>query len=148
MKINPITNQPFTLLELSQVATNYYDSYRSKQIISGFEKCVCTDGQYTMFVLPNYIPQSPDEVVFFCSVRRGNDARLEVHGTGTMLYRTYNYGPKDPIFNGIETDDATLIRAAHRALNPRFFAQGHRVCYHGRWYIQEDYRPELKGKHI
>lgn len=140
MRINPITQKEFTLLELADVATRYYDNYRSKQIISGFERCIATDGINTMFVFPNYKPRSANEAVFYCSVRRGCDARNEVHGTGCMLIRTYEDGPKDPIFDGIDTDHEMLIRAAHKAFNPRFFARGNEVCYMGRWYVLKEYK--------
>ena len=138
MKTNPRTNQPFTLFELAEIATRYYDDYRSKQIISGFERCIATDGLHSMFVRPNYIPQQADEVVFYCSVRRGCDARNEVHGTGTMLYRTSTTGPLDPVLNSISTDPEELVKAAHRALNPKFFYRNNRVCYMSRWYVPED----------
>lgn len=90
MKINPITNKEYTILELSTIAREYYDDYRSKQIQSGFAMQICTDGVNTMFVDSDYNPQTPEEVVFMCDVRQGADARSGyTRGTGVHLFKTY-----------------------------------------------------------
>ena len=57
-----------TILEKSQVAQQYYATYRSKTVVSGFEMLVCTDGTRCMFVNDDYEPIS-DEIVFMCDTR-------------------------------------------------------------------------------
>lgn len=89
MKINPSTNKPFTILELSTVARNYYDDYRSMQIQSGFDKYIATDGENIMFVTAAYEPENDDIVVFHCEVRRGANAYHQASGTGVSLHKPY-----------------------------------------------------------
>ena len=67
-----------TILEKSEKAQQYYDSYKSKTLVSGFEKFVCTDGQKCMFVNSDYEPVG-EEVVYKCDTRHFN--------TGVQLYK-------------------------------------------------------------
>lgn len=91
MLINEATGKPFTLLELSSVAREYYDSYRSGQIQSGFDKYIATDGYNVMFVSAAYEPENDDIAVFHCDVRRGGNATTGEHvsGTGVSLHKPY-----------------------------------------------------------
>ena len=68
-----------TILEKSEKAQQYYDSYKSKTLVSGFEKLVCTDGEKCMFVNSDYEPVG-EEVVYKCDTRN--------FITGVQLYKT------------------------------------------------------------
>lgn len=70
-----------SILEKSKKAQQYYDSYKSSNLVSGFEKFVCTDGEACMFVNSDYEPVN-EEVVFKCDTRKGN--------TGVQLYKPRN----------------------------------------------------------
>lgn len=128
MKINPITNKEYTILELSTIAREYYDDYRSRQIQSGFAMQICTDGENTMFVDSEYNPQTPDEVVFMCDVRQGADARSGyTRGTGVHLFKTYYDCEGD---------------AGHRKIDfyrtvPKFHIKNNLVFYQGKVYRPE-----------
>jgi len=65
-------------LQKAKIATDYYENYRSKTLVSGFEKVVVTDGYNTMFVNSDYEPKG-EEVVFKLDTRRGQ--------TGCQLYK-------------------------------------------------------------
>lgn len=67
-----------TILEKSVVAQKYYDDYKSKTLVSGFDKFVCTDGNICMFVNSDYEPVG-EELVFKCDTRHFN--------TGIQLYK-------------------------------------------------------------
>lgn len=68
-----------TILEKSQVAQMYYNEYRSKNLVNGFEKLVATDGSLCMFVNSDYEPESDEIVVFKLDVRNAV--------TGCQLYK-------------------------------------------------------------
>lgn len=68
-----------TILEKSEVAKNYYDSYKAKTLMSGFEKLVATDGKMTMFVNSDYEPENESICVFKLDTRQGI--------TGCQLYK-------------------------------------------------------------
>lgn len=128
MKINPITNKEYTILELSTIAREYYDDYRSKQIQSGFAMQICTDGENTMFVDCEYNPQTPDEVVFMCDVRQGADARSGyTRGTGVHLFKTYFDNTEDPGERKIDF---------YRTV-PKFHVKNNLVFYKGKVYRPE-----------
>ena len=61
-------NMKTSVLLLSETAKNYYESCRSKTLVSGFEKYVITDGERALFVNSDYEP-SEGEVVFKCETR-------------------------------------------------------------------------------
>lgn len=128
MKINPETNKEFTILELSRIAREYYDNYRSRQIQSGFAMNVCTNGIDTMFVDSEYDPQTPEEVIFMCDVRQGADARDGyTRGTGVHLFKTYFDSPEDP---GHRKKD--YFRTV-----PKFHVKSNLVFYNGKVYRPE-----------
>ena len=60
-----------TILDKSQRAQSYYESYRSKSLHSGFEKFVATDGTTEMFVNSDYEPENSEIVVFKLDTRNG-----------------------------------------------------------------------------
>ncbi len=68
-----------TILDKSQRAQSYYESYRSKSLHSGFEKFVATDGTTEMFVNSDYEPENSEIVVFKLDTRNGQ--------TGCQLYK-------------------------------------------------------------
>lgn len=68
-----------TILNKSQRAQYYYESYRSKNLYSGFEKFVATDGATEMFVNSDYEPENSEIVVFKLDTRNGQ--------TGCQLYK-------------------------------------------------------------
>ena len=68
-----------TMLEKSQRAQSYYDLYKSKNLFSGFEKLVATDGITEMFVNSDYEPENSEIVVFKLDTRHMQ--------TGCQLYK-------------------------------------------------------------
>ena len=68
-----------TTLEKSQKAQDYYDLYKSKNLFSGFEKLVATDGITEMFVNSDYEPENSEIVVFKLDTRHMQ--------TGCQLYK-------------------------------------------------------------
>lgn len=57
-----------TILELSKIAQDYYNSLRKKALPSGWEKYVATDGESCMFVKNDYEPE-PGQAVFYLMTR-------------------------------------------------------------------------------
>ena len=83
-KVRRATANRMTILEKSQIAKNYYDLYKSTNLISGFEKLVATDGIVTMFVNSDYEPENAEIVVFKVDTRHMQ--------TGCQLYKPrYQY---------------------------------------------------------
>lgn len=121
MKTNPKTNKPYTLLELSSVAREYYDSYRSSQIQSGFDKYVATDGEHTMFVSAAYEPETDDIAVFHCDVRRGANGYHGPSGTGVTLHR-----PQPPYEEQRLWHDFARFRDV-----PEYYTKGGKEYHHG-----------------
>ena len=68
-----------TTLEKSQKAQDYYDLYKSKNLFSGFEKLVATDGITEMFVNSDYEPENAEIMVFKLDTRHMQ--------TGCQLYK-------------------------------------------------------------
>lgn len=78
-----------TILELSNVAQGYYNSLRKKNLPSGWEKFVATDGKSCMFVKNDYEPE-PGQAVFYlmtrnfqtlCQLHKQNQAEVEEQGS-------------------------------------------------------------------
>ena len=61
------------------MAQNYYDLYKSKTLISGFEKFVATDGITEMFVNSDYEPENAEIMIFKLDTRHMQ--------TGCQLYK-------------------------------------------------------------
>lgn len=61
-----------TTLEKSKKAIEFYELYRSRTLVSGFEKFVATDGNNCMFVSSEYEPENQDIKVFKLDTRNGN----------------------------------------------------------------------------
>lgn len=67
-----------SILKKSKVALDFYEGYRARNIVSGFEKFVLTDGESCLFVNSDYEP-IPGEVVFKMDTRN--------HTTGIQVYK-------------------------------------------------------------
>ena len=78
-KVTNLKKNEMTILEKSQRAQNYYDLYRSKNLVSGFEKFVATDGITEMFVNSDYEPENAEIMVFKLDTRHMQ--------TGCQLYK-------------------------------------------------------------
>jgi hypothetical protein len=59
-----------TTLQKSQTAIEYYESMRSRTLVSGFEKNVLTDGYKSIFCKTDHDP-GPGEVIFRLETRTG-----------------------------------------------------------------------------
>lgn len=77
-----------TILELSKIAQEYYNSLRKKALPSGWEKFVATDGKNCMFVKNDYEPE-PGQAVFYlmtrnfqtlCQLHKQNQAEEDEQG--------------------------------------------------------------------
>lgn len=62
-----------TTLQKSQSAIEYYESMRSRTIVSGFEKNVLTDGYTSIFCKTDHTP-GPGEAIFRLETRNGKTA--------------------------------------------------------------------------
>lgn len=56
------------VLQLAQVAQEYYEGLKAPSLAQGWEKYVATNGMTCMFVHSDYNPQ-PGEAVFFLATR-------------------------------------------------------------------------------
>lgn len=120
MKINPQTNTPFTSLELSSIAREYYIGFKSRQVDFGFDMLVATDGINTMSVLPDYVPESDDIHVFFCTVRRQveNDGYVKHIGVWDM---TSILPTCQPCPVGADLHDAWMV--IRKRATPEYFTK-------------------------
>lgn len=74
-------------LKLGEIALDYYDRLRPRNIVNGFEKNVLIreDANVCVFVTSDYIPQDGD-VIFRCQVRNGyTDIQLYRNKTVRLL---------------------------------------------------------------
>jgi hypothetical protein len=62
-----------TTLQKAQSAIEYYESMRSRSLVSGFEKNVLTDGYNSIFCKTDHNP-GPGEVIFRLETRNGKTA--------------------------------------------------------------------------
>lgn len=67
-------------LKLGEIALDYYDSLKPRNVYSGFEKNILIreDSNVCIFVTSDYVPQEGD-VIFRCQIRNGK--------TDIQLYR-------------------------------------------------------------
>lgn len=135
MKKNPINNLPFTTLELSGIAREYYIGFKSRQIDFGFDMLVATDGINTMNVLPDYIPESEDIRVFYCTVRRqvetdGYVKHIGVWDMTDILPCCPQLPTPEELHNG--------WNVIHKRATPYFFRKNGVAYKHGRPATPED----------
>ena len=94
----------YTDLQCAAVAEHYYNEYRSKQIQSGFELFIATDGENCMFVSPSYQPDDEDIDlrIFRCEVRKGADGRSTTAGSGLTLVWPRTDEAEDQLWRAFE----------------------------------------------
>lgn len=99
----------YTDLQCAAVAERYYNEYRSKQIQSGFELFIATDGENCMFVSPSYQPDDEDIDlrIFRCEVRKGADGRCNTAGSGLTLVWPRTEEAEDQLWRAFERFCAT-----------------------------------------
>lgn len=135
MKINPQTNRPYTTLELSSKARDYYIGFKSRQIYYGYDMLVATDGDNIMSVHPDYFPDSDDIRVFFCTVRRqveedGFTKHIGVWDVTTILPTCEPLPTPEEMHNGWV--------ALNKHITPEFFRKNGVNYLHGRPASPED----------
>jgi hypothetical protein len=59
-----------TIFEAKALAVAHYENLRSRNLVSGWEKYVLTNGNECLFVDSNYLPQK-GEYLFYCTTRNG-----------------------------------------------------------------------------
>lgn len=60
-----------SILDKAETAKEYYNTYKSKTLLSGFEKLIATDGSMCVFVNKDYEPENEDIIVFRLDTRNG-----------------------------------------------------------------------------
>ena len=134
MLINPYTHRPFTTLELSQVAVDYYDNFRSRRIQNGFTMFIATDGLHSMVVSKDYQPESEDIAMFVCEVRRSVKSTDDMmYGTAVYLYKTY-------------THDYSVNSVLPNPMAPVWMEKEACIIYNGKWYLPETEEQKMHRK--
>lgn len=65
-----------SILQLSKAAVSYYNNLKAPSLVQGWEKYVATDGNQSLFVGNDYVPQKGEALFFICMRNRNVSCQL------------------------------------------------------------------------